>query len=78
MFAPSLIAEADMALELGKLRNALIEAGASSKAAEEAAQEVAAYENMLDKLESDMAVVKWMLGFNLAMTIAVLFRVFSH
>ena len=66
-----------MALELGKLRNALIEAGASPKA-EEAAQEVAGYENRSDKLESDMAVVKWMLGFNLAMTIAVLFRVFSH
>ena len=67
-----------MALELGRLRNALIAAGAPPQEAEAAAEEVAAYENRLAKVEAGLDVVKWMLGFNLAMTLAILWRVFAH
>ena len=35
------------------------------------------YENRFARIESDLAVVKWMIGFNLAMTVAVLWKVFS-
>ena len=40
------------------------------------AHQVAA-ENRFARIESDLAVVKWMIGFNLAMTVAVLWKVYS-
>jgi hypothetical protein len=61
-----------MALELSKLREALIEAGASPKAASEAAQEIANYE--VASLRADIKPVQWMVGFNLAMTAGVLVK----
>ena len=63
-----------MALQLGALREALIDAGASPEKAGKAAEEVAAY----DSEKSDVKLLKWMVGFNLAMTLAVLWRVFAH
>jgi hypothetical protein len=42
-----------------------------------AAEAVASYENRFSRIESDLAVLEWMVGFNLAMTIAVLWKVFS-
>ena len=35
------------------------------------------YETRISKIESDINLLKWMSGFNLAMTVAILFRVFS-
>ena len=34
-------------------------------------------QNRFARIEGDLAVVKWMIGFNLAITIAVLWKVFS-
>ncbi|BFU90110.1 MAG: hypothetical protein NTAFB01_12970 [Nitrospira sp.] len=62
---------------LAKLYTALKAAGASEAEAEAAAAEVAGYENRLAKIDSDVAVVKWMVGFNLAATTAMLFKMFS-
>ena len=64
-----------MALQLGALREALIEAGASAEKADKASEEVASYENRLAGIESRLAVLVWMVGFNLAMTLAVLWKV---
>jgi hypothetical protein len=44
-----------MALQLGALREALIDAGASPAKAAEAAEEVAGY-------DSDLKLLKWMVG----------------
>jgi hypothetical protein len=44
-----------MALQLGALREALIEAGASSEKAGAAAEELAGY-------DSDLKLLKWMVG----------------
>ena len=66
-----------MALMMGKLHEALVGAGADKDAAREAAEEVANYDNRISKVESDLALLKWMLGFNIAMTFAILWRVFS-
>jgi hypothetical protein len=44
-----------MALQLGALREALIEAGASPEKAGEAAEELAGY-------DSDLKLLKWMVG----------------
>ena len=65
-----------MALQ-GALRDALIEAGASAEKAAKAAEEIA-YENRLAKIEGALSPHSWMLSFNLAMTLAILWRVFAH
>jgi hypothetical protein len=44
-----------MALQLGALREALIDAGATPDKASKAAEEVAAY-------DSDLRILKWMVG----------------
>jgi len=67
-----------MALQLGALRDALIEAGASAEKAAKAAEEIAGYENRLAKIEGLLSLHSWMLSFNLAMTLAILWRVFAH
>ena len=67
-----------MPLMLGKLHDALISAGADENRAREASEEVAAYENRLAHVESDLMLLKWMAGFNLAMTVAILLRLFLH
>jgi hypothetical protein len=66
-----------MALMMGKLHEALIGAGADPNAAREAAEEVANYDNRIAKVEADLVLLKWMLGFNIAMTLAILWRVFA-
>ena len=71
-----------MALRMGALYDALRTAqGISEDDAKRAAEEVANYENSIQEIKRDMAVVKWMLGavitlvlMNLAGTLAVLYR----
>ena len=60
-----------------EIYDALIEAGASEGKARAAARAMTNYETRISKIESDMNLLKWMVGFNLAMTVAILFRVFS-
>jgi hypothetical protein len=66
-----------MALQLGALREALLDAGASQEKANKAAEELASYETRLAGIETKLAVLVWMVGFNLAMTGAVLWHVFK-
>ena len=63
---------------LGKLHDALVRAGADENAAREAAEEVAGFENELAEVKSDLKLLKWMVGFDLVITVAILFRVFLH
>lgn len=58
-----------MALQLGALREALIEAGASTDKADKAAEEVASYENRLAGIETNIVklggrvdLLTWMVG----------------
>lgn len=67
-----------MALQLGALREALIEAGASDDKANQAAEEVASYERDMADIRSDLRVVKWAQGATLAAVVAILLRVFLH
>ena len=61
-----------MALMMAALYDALPSAAAGDESARKAAEEVAAYDNRFAKPESETALVKWMIGFNLALTAAVL------
>lgn len=50
---------------------ALVEAGASELSAEGAAESIADSEIRFSKIEASMMLLKWMVGFNLALTIAM-------
>jgi hypothetical protein len=58
-----------------ELYTALKEAGASEEAARAAASSVAAYDARFASVDRDLTVLKWMVGTNVAFTIAVLYRV---
>jgi hypothetical protein len=87
--APRYVSGYDHSREIDALRDALIEAGASP---EKAAEELAAYENRFDGFDARLGafetrlvaidgrvnLLTWMIGFNLAMTLAILWRVFAH
>ena len=61
-----------------EIYDAFIEAGASEDKARAAARAMTNHETRISKIESDINLLKWMSGFNLAMTVAILFRVFSR
>lgn len=65
-----------MALQLGALRDALIEAGATQEKADKAAEELAGYETRLAGIDTRLAVLTWMVGANLALTLAVIAKLF--
>lgn len=70
-----------MAVMLGSLYGALKEAGASEEKATKAAEELAGYDNRFAKPETDVAVVKWMLGVVIAMLFAgfgIVIRYLAH
>lgn len=56
--------------------DALREAGASEERSRAAAEAVANYDGRLGGVEGDLLLLKWMVGANVAMTIAVLVRLF--
>lgn len=73
-----------MSTMISEVYDALKEAGASEEKARKAAEAIAAYENRFAKFEADLVAIRgelsllrWMVGFNLAMTVAVLWKVFS-
>jgi len=66
-----------------ELYDALIEAGASEEKARAAARAIAAYEQRFSQMENhftrikgDLSLLKWMVGFTIALVVTVLFRVF--
>ena len=65
------------AMLIEEIYDALVEAGASEVKARAAARTMTNYDTRVSKVESDLNLLKWMLGFNLAMTVAILFRVLS-
>jgi len=66
-----------MSTMISEVYDALKDAGASEEKARKAAEAIAAYENRFNRIEQDLAIVKWMLGFVLAMVTAILWKVFT-
>jgi hypothetical protein len=62
---------------ISEVYDALKEAGASEEKARKAAEAIASYENRFSKIESDLLVLKWMVGYLVASTTAILWKVFS-
>lgn len=65
------------AMVIEEIYDALIEAGASESKASAADRAMTNYGTRTSKIESDINLLKWMVGFNTALTVAILFRVFS-
>ncbi len=65
-----------MTVMLSKTYDALISAGAPEEKARAAAEELAAYETRFAKIETDLAVLKWMVGVNLAASLSLVFKAF--
>jgi hypothetical protein len=65
-----------MAAMISEVYDALVAAGAPEEKARKAAEAVANYENRLAKFEGDLSLLKWMVGFNIAVSVAVLARLF--
>lgn len=73
-----------MALQLGALRTALLDAGASEDKAERAAEEVAGYENRLasieikiERLDGRMTLMQWMLAVLIGGVAALVIKAFA-
>jgi Ser/Thr protein kinase RdoA (MazF antagonist) len=67
-----------MATMIAELYDALKAAGAPEDQARKAAEVVAGYENRFARTEADLTLLKWMVGFNLAITIGVLTLLLRH
>ena len=66
-----------MAVMLSKTYDALIAAGAPDDKARAAAEELAGYESRFAKSETDLAVLKWMVGVNLAASVSLVIKAFA-
>ena len=66
-----------MALMMASLYDALREGGTSDESSRKAAEEVANYDNRLGGMEGKINLIQWMLGVNVALTTAVLFKLLS-
>lgn len=61
---------------IAEMYDALRDAGASEEKSRAAATAVADYDSRLVRLEGDVNLVKWMVGFNVAMSVAIMMRTF--
>lgn len=65
-----------MSTMISELYDALLAAGAPEEKARKAAEVVANYEHRFTKIETELVVIKWMVGFVIALNVAILTRVF--
>ena len=66
-----------MSTMITEVYEAFLESGASETKAKAAAEALASYENRSSSLEAGQMLLKGMVGFNLAFTMAILWKVFS-
>lgn len=62
---------------ISEVYDALRDAGASEDKARKAAETLANYDDRFAKIETELAVIKWMLGTVLAGVVALLIRAFA-
>jgi hypothetical protein len=68
-----------MATMLTEVYDALRDAqGVTEEKARKAAEAVAAFDSRFGKIEIELAVVNWMVGFGVALNVAILLKLFMH
>ena len=65
-----------MATMVVEIYDALIEAGASEAKARAAASTLANYEGRSNKVETELTLLKWMVGVNIGLTLAIVSKLF--
>lgn len=65
-----------MATMISEVYDAFIAAGTPEDKARKAAEAIANYENRFSRIESDLAVLKWMTGTVLAGVVALVIKTF--
>jgi hypothetical protein len=66
-----------MSTMIFEVYDALKEAGATEEKARKAAEALAAYENRFNRPAGDLNLLKWMVGFNLALSAGILLKLFG-
>ncbi len=66
-----------MSTMISEVYEALKEAGSSDEKAKAAAIAVARYDFDISNMKANLMLIKWMVGFNIAMTAAILWRIFN-
>jgi len=66
-----------MSIMVTEVYDALLSAGADEQKARAAAEAVAKYDKDISEVKANLLLIKWMIGFNLAFTMAVVWRVFT-
>ena len=74
--ASSAAGQQEMSTIIVELYDALKEAGASDEKARAAAQALANYDSRFSKIEADLLVLKWMVGFILAGVASLVVKTF--
>lgn len=67
-----------MALRLEALEDAFLAADVPPEKAATAAEELAGYESRLSSVDTQLSLLSWMVTYNLALSVAILFRAFTH
>ena len=65
-----------MATMISEVYDAFVAAGAPEDKARKAAEALANHENRFTRVDAELLVLKWMVGFVIALDIAILVRVF--
>lgn len=65
-----------MATMISEVYDAFISAGAPDEKARKAAEAIANYERDIAGMRTDLAVLKWMVGFSLVTTVPLLIKSF--
>lgn len=67
-----------MATMISEVYDAFIAAGAPEDKARKAAEALADYENRFTRIDAELIVLKWMVGFGVALNAAILTKLFIH
>lgn len=67
-----------MATMISEVYDAFIAAGTPEDKARKAAEALADYENRFTRIDAELVILKWMVGFGIALNVAILVRLFVH
>ena len=67
-----------MATMISEVYDAFIAAGTLEEKARKAAEALADYENRFTRIDAELVILKWMIGFGIALNAAILVRLFVH
>ena len=65
-----------MSMMISEVYDAFIAAGTPEDKAKKAAEAIANYESRFNRIDTQLILLKWMVGFNLAFTMAIVYKLF--